>query len=191
MLARKIGASLYKRLSSWEIVTEELPAKAVVIGAPHTSYWDGIFMAVAFWNYGRNMKFLVKSQAMRGPLRAIIKWAGGVGVDRQSKHGLVTDIVEQSKNSDDFLLVIAPKGTRSRREYWKSGFYHIAYQADLPVVLGYIDSENHRFGWAHSIKLTGNMKADMDVIRAFYADKKGKRPQYDSIPRLRGEAEPA
>lgn len=187
MSLKTLISKTFQKFSKWEVEYEPLPKKAVVIGAPHTSYWDGIFMAVAFFDAKRDFKFLVKNSMINGPLSPLVKWVGGVGVNRSASNGMVNDIVAQAKDAEDFLLVIAPKGTRSRREYWKSGFYHIAYMAEIPVVLGYIDADNKRYGWAGSIKLTGDVSADMDKIRAFYANKVGKRPHLGCVPRLRVE----
>ncbi|MGB4646125.1 MAG: 1-acyl-sn-glycerol-3-phosphate acyltransferase [Arcanobacterium sp.] len=188
MSLKKIVSRTFQRFSRWKVVFgEPLPDKAVIIGAPHTSNWDGIFMLIALWDAGCDMKFLLKDSVINGPLGPIARAVGGVGVDRNSSNGLVADIVEYAKKADKFHLVIAPKGTRSRREYWKSGFYHIAREAGLPVVLGYIDRDKMIYGWAHSIELTGDVRADMDVIRKFYAGKKGMRPELSCEPRLRME----
>lgn len=184
---KKIVSRTFQKLSRWEVSTQPLPRKAVIIGAPHTSNWDGIFMLIAFWEAGYEMKFLVKDSVISSPIGPIVKAFGGVGVDRKSAHGLVEGIIAQAKDSDDFLLVIAPKGTRSPRDYWKSGFYHIAHGANIPVALGFIDRSTMRYGWAHTIDLTGDVKADMDVIREFYAGKVGQNPERGSIPRLRME----
>ena len=88
------------------------------------------------------------------------------------------------------VLVLAPDGTRTRTDHWKSGFYRIAEQADLPVCLGYCDAQNKRMGFGPVIRLTGDVKADMDVIREFYADVRGVNPVKATPPRLREEADP-
>ncbi|MBM7824479.1 1-acyl-sn-glycerol-3-phosphate acyltransferase [Arcanobacterium pluranimalium] len=181
----------FQKFSRLKLDYQPLPKKAIVIGAPHTSYWDGILMAVAFWDAKRAFKFLVKDSAMKSPFGPIIRKVGGISVDRSSAHGLVEQIAQQAVESDEFLLVIAPKGTRSPREFWKSGFYHIARQANIPVVLGYIDKTTKTYGWAHALDLTGDVHADMEAIRAFYADKEGINPQWKSTPRLRMEDTPA
>lgn len=189
MNVKKLISKTFQRFSRLTLSTEPLPPKAVVIGAPHTSNWDGVLMAIAFWDVERPFKFLVKDSLLHGPVSPIVRWVGGIGVDRKSPHGLVDSIAERAREADEFTLIIAPKGTRAKKEFWKSGFYHIAYKADIPVVLGYIDGEAKKYGWAHSIRLTGDMKADMDVIRAFYEGKKGINPERGIVPRLRGEDE--
>ncbi|MDP9800828.1 1-acyl-sn-glycerol-3-phosphate acyltransferase [Arcanobacterium wilhelmae] len=184
------ASKLFQKVSRWTFVHEPLPEKAVVIGAPHTSVWDGIFMAVAFWDLRRDFKFLVKDSLTHGPVAPLIKWVGGLGVDRKHPHGMVGSTVEKAKETEGFTLIIAPEGTRKQRKYWRSGFYHIALQANVPVVLGFIDAKTRTYGWGPSIELTGDVKADMDVIRAFYADKVGMRDGRVSAPRLRAEDEP-
>ncbi|MDO4887716.1 MAG: 1-acyl-sn-glycerol-3-phosphate acyltransferase [Actinomycetaceae bacterium] len=185
---KKAIATTYLRLSRWTFVSEPLPDKVVVIGAPHTSNWDGILMILAFWRTGRDYKFLVKDSAVKHPIVGpLVRWVGGIAVDRSARNGVVGAVVEQANASDEFTLVIAPKGTRSNQDYWKSGFYRICTEAGLPLQLGFIDSTTHTFGWGGNIMLTGDVKADMDVIRAFYEGKAGKRPQNTNVPRLRAE----
>ncbi|QJC22589.1 1-acyl-sn-glycerol-3-phosphate acyltransferase [Arcanobacterium buesumense] len=189
MSVKRFISRTFQRFSRWTLVTEPLPEKAVVIGAPHTSNWDAMYMLVAFWDTGRDLRFLVKDSIIHGPLGPLARAVGGVGVDRGAAHGLVHSIAQQSRETDDFTLCIAPKGTRSHRDTWRSGFYHIALEAGIPVVFGFIDSTTKTYGWCGSIMLTGDVAADMAKIREFYADKKGIRPQLTSVPRLRAENE--
>ena len=185
---KKLVAKTYMRFSRWTCVTDPLPEKVVLIGAPHTSNWDGFFMVMAFWSIDRNYKFLVKESLVKNPFtRPLIKLAHGIAVNRSSSNGTVGSIVEEAKNSDEFALVIAPKGTRANREYWKSGFYRICLETGLPLQLGFVDRQRKEYGWRHSIVLTGDVKADMEKIRSFYEGKLGKRPQYSNVPRLRAE----
>ena len=159
-------ASAYLSISRWKLSTQPLPDKVIVIGAPHTSNWDGVFMAISMWKSGRTFSFLVKDSVVKAPVLGI-------------------------RESDSFTLCITPKGTRSPREFWKSGFYRIAMEADVPIQLGFIDRNTRTFGWGPTYRLTGDVRADMDVIRAFYADKVGVKPSKTSVPRLRAEDEAA
>lgn len=190
MRIRRFIARTYLRLSRWTFVYEELPERAMVIGAPHTSNWDGVFMALSFWSLGRPFRFLVKDSILKKPLFGPwVRWIGGIGVDRSSSHGLVDTIVTTSQRETPFTIVLTPKGTRSARPYWKSGFYRIAAGADLPVFLGFVDRSTMTFGWGPSIRIGDNVRAEMDTIRRFYADKTGVRPEKASVPRLRCEDE--
>lgn len=192
MKIRRFIARTYLRFSRWTFTGTPLADKTMVIGAPHTSNWDGVFMALAFWSLERPFHFLVKDSVVKKPLfGAFVRWMGGIGVDRSAAHGVVGQVVDAAKGSDRFTIVLTPKGTRSPRDYWKSGFYRIAQGAELPIALGFVDRETMTFGWGPSIRLSGDVRADMDVIRGFYSDKAGVNPELASVPRLRGEDEPA
>ena len=189
---RPLIARTYMKFSRWTLSAEPLPEKVMVIGAPHTSNWDGVFMALAFWSINREFTFLVKDSVVKVPIFGrFVKWIGGRAIDRSGAHGVVGQIVEQSNAVNEFTIVLTPKGTRSPRDYWKSGFYRIATGAHLPVQLGFVDKKTMTFGWGHNITLTGDVRADMEVIREFYADKVGVNPEMASVPRLRAEDEEA
>lgn len=176
------------RASGWHCTTEELPEKVIVLGAPHTSNWDAIFMLLAFWEMDRTPSFLVKDSAVKVPvLGRIVKAVGGIAVERSAHHGLVGSIVDRIAQSDQMAICITPKGTRSRRDYWKSGFYRIALESGLPVELGFVDASTKTFGWTQRMNVTGDVAADMNVIRDFYEGKAGVREELTCTPRLRAE----
>lgn len=181
-------ASTYMKFSRWHFVHEDIPAKAVVIGAPHTSNWDGWLMLMAFWKIQRPFNFLMKNSLLRVPVVGwILRASGGIATDRSRSTGMVGSLVNEARTADTFTLIIAPKGTRGLRDYWKSGFYRIALETGLPVQLGFIDRNTRTYGWAGTIELTGDVNKDMDRIRAFYDGKTGFHPDKTSIPRLRAE----
>ncbi|MCI5826568.1 MAG: 1-acyl-sn-glycerol-3-phosphate acyltransferase [Arcanobacterium sp.] len=186
---KKLIARIFRRLYPMRMQTPPLPPKAVVIGAPHTSVMDAVLMVMAFWYAGRPLRFMVKNQAADLPvLGALVRALGGVSIERSQHHGVVEQAIEEAAAADEFLLVIAPKGTRAQRPYWKSGFYHIALGAHIPVIYGFIDASQKVYGWDSTPHmLTGDMKHDMDDIRAFYAGKLGVHPELTSEPRLKGE----
>ncbi|WP_026460405.1 1-acyl-sn-glycerol-3-phosphate acyltransferase [Schaalia suimastitidis] len=192
MRIRKAIACTFLRLSRWSFSHEPLPDQVIVIGAPHTSNWDGVFMAVAFWSLGRPFCFLVKDSLVKAPvLGPFIRWVGGIGVDRSRGNGIVEAVARMADQArargETFTIAITPKGTRSPRPYWKSGFYRIAREADIPIQLGFVDRNSMSFGWGPTVHLTGDTKADMDVIRRFYAPMAGVRADKTSVPRLRME----
>ena len=161
-------ASAYLSVSRWKLSTQPLPDKVIVIGAPHTSNWDGVFMAISMWKSGRTFSFLVKDSIVKAPVLGwFVKKIGAVAVERSASHGLVEQVAQR----------------------WKSGFYRIAMEAGVPIQLGFIDRNTRTFGWGPTYQLTGDVRADMEVIRAFYADKVGIRPKKTSVPRLRAEDE--
>lgn len=185
-------ARVFLAVSPWRVVTQAMPERVVLIGAPHTSYLDGVLMAVSLWSAERDFRFLVKDSAAHAPLIGrLIRRIGGIPVERSASHGLVEQMVGRFSDGAPFTLCLTPKGTRGRREYWKSGFYRIATEADVPIQLGFIDRRDRTFGWGPTYRLTGDVRADMDVIRAFYDGKEGVRPALTCVPRLRAEDEAA
>lgn len=120
----------------------------------------------------------------RGP---IMRRLGGIAVDRDAPSAVVSEVLKRIESGDVFGLVVTPDGTRKGHTYWKSGFYRIAREAQLPVTLGYVDSTTKTTGLGPTIDLTGDIPSDMDRIRAFYADKLGKIPEHRVEPRLREE----
>ncbi|MFP7696982.1 1-acyl-sn-glycerol-3-phosphate acyltransferase [Trueperella sp. LYQ143] len=179
----------YQKFSRWNFEPiSPLPEKGIIIGAYHTSYWDGWFMLMAMWDLDMPFKFLVKDSLARGPIGPIIRAVGGIGVNRSAASGMVSDIADQLRATDGpFQLVLAPEGTRKQREYWKSGFYYIALNSGLPVTLAYIDSQRKSYGWTKTITLSGDVAADMDVIREYYRQTSGFHPERNTLPRLRSE----
>ena len=186
---RKALAQTVMHLSRWTFAPEfPLPDRCLVIGAPHTSNWDGFYMVMAMWAVERPVSFLVKKNLTDVPvIGSFVKAIGGIPVDREHPGHLVDRIISLAESKDHFVLVITPKGTRSVRPYWKSGFYRIAMDADLPIVPGFIDGAKHRYGWGEPMRLTGNRRNDMDKIRDFYSGLVGIRPENTCVPRLRNE----
>ncbi len=186
---RKVLAQTVMHLSRWTFAPEfPLPDRCLVIGAPHTSNWDGFYMVMAMWAVERPVSFLVKKNLTDVPvIGSFVKAIGGIPVDREHPGHLVDRIISLAESQDHFVLVITPKGTRSVRPYWKSGFYRIAMEADLPIVPGFIDGARRRYGWGEPMRLTGNRRNDMDKIRDFYSGLVGIRPENTCVPRLRDE----
>lgn len=190
MLVRPLLARAFWAVSGYRLRSEPPPASgsAVFIGAPHTSNWDFVFMLAICWNLGLSPKWLGKHTLFKSPFGWVMRAIGGLPVDRGNPAGLVDEIVTRARTGRPLMLVIAPEGTRRGGGHWKSGFYRIARDADLPVVLGYVDSATHTAGLGPSITISGDVTADMDRIRDFYADKHGIRPQNFAPPRLREES---
>lgn len=187
MSITRAAANAFWRISKWNPATTPAPDQGIILGAPHTSNWDFILMLATGWKMGLNFKWLGKSQMFPKPLAGLMRALGGIAVDRSNPHGLVEDLVRRADAGEKYLLVITPEGTRAEQEYWKSGFYRIARQASLPVVLGYVDRDNRMAGLGPTIHLTGDVTSDMDVIREFYAGKKGVRDKNLHPPRIREE----
>jgi 1-acyl-sn-glycerol-3-phosphate acyltransferase len=158
-----------------------------MIAAPHTSNWDfPLTLALARMS-GVKITWLGKAQLFRGPMGPIMRRLGGIAVDRSSAGGMVEAMAAQFASRDRLCLVVPAEGTRSRSEYWKSGFYRIARRADVPVLCGFVDKSTRTGGFGPAVALTDDLGADMDVIRAFYAGKTGLRAHRTAVPRLRDE----
>jgi len=169
MNVQKIARRLL-RATGWDF-EGPVPAvpKCVAIAVPHTSNWDGVLMLAAAAAVGLDMSFMIKDDWLRGPMGPIMRKLGAVGIDRSKANNVVDGMIAELRHRDRLWLVIPPEGTRSRTEHWKSGFYHIARGANVPVVPGYLDFARKRAGLGDPITLTGDVRADMDKIRAFYA----------------------
>lgn len=187
---RRSAAGWLLRVTGWKVVGE-VPREGVLIGAPHTSYWDFVLMLLVMWRAGVPPRALVKKEVFRGPLGWLVRRLGGIPVDRQNPVGVVRELTRQARSGEPFLLIIAPEGTRSASPYWKSGFYRLARAARLPVTLGFVDGPSRTVGVGPTIRPTGDVVADMDVIREFYADKRGLHPAQSSEPKLREEEDHA
>lgn len=160
----------------------------VVVAAPHTSWLDFPIMLGIAWSNGMRLGFLAKKELFRPPAGAVMRRLGGIAVDRERPGTLVADLVSRARTGEPFALVIAPEGTRARARTWKSGFYRIAREAGVPLVLAFVDGPTRTCGFGPTLLPTGDVVADMDVLRAFYADKRGVRPDRATPPRLGEEA---
>ena len=183
---RKAFARLVLRLARWRTVGD-VPSSGILVGAPHTSYWDWVAMLLLMWSGGVPPRVLIKAEIMRTPLGPLLRANGGISLDRQNPGTVVRDLLAEARRGEPFLLIIAAEGTRKKREYWKSGFYRIAKQTGLPISLGFIDGPTRTMGFGPSFMPTDDVVADMDLVRAFYADKHGVHPQLRTEPRLREE----
>ncbi len=182
-------AEWFMRILGWRIVGDEpLPAKFVAIGAPHTSNWDFMLFLAAVSHFRINAKVIGKHTLAQGPFRGFFRRMGVIPADRGSSSGLVEQMRDEFDATDTMALVVAPEGTRSRADHWKSGFYHIALAAEVPVICGFVDFEHKRVGFGDRVDLTGDVAADMDRIRAFYATfGHGRHPELQGPIVLREE----
>ena len=189
MPIRRAIARVYWRFSSWTHVHERpaVHGSRIVIGAPHTSNWDFVLMLAIAWSHGISPRFLGKHQLFRGPAGWIMRRLGGIPVDRRDPSRIVDEVIALVESGEEIQLVVTPEGTRGSGTHWRSGFHRIAVATGLPVTLGYPDVTTMTAGLGPTIHLTGDVKQDMDRIRAFYADKAGVRPELRTEPRLASE----
>ena len=176
-------AILYLKMIGWrrEGSLPDIP-KYVIIVAPHTSNWDfPIGLALAFDLKLRGY-WLGKDGLFRWPFHGFFRWLGGIPIDRSRSSDVVAQMVQVFKERNKLTMVLAPEGTRKKVAYWKSGFYHIARGADVPIVLAFIDYLRKAGGIGPVFKPSGDIETDMEYIRAFYATVTGKHPEKQCIP---------
>jgi 1-acyl-sn-glycerol-3-phosphate acyltransferase len=171
-------------------VDEHLPdaKKYVMIGAPHTSNWDFIYMLLFRAALGLNPKWAGKDTMFHWSIGWLWKGIGGIPVNRRLRNNFVDQMAQAFRQHDEMILVIAPEGTRNKVGYWKSGFYHIAHCAGVPIALGYLDFGHKIGGIGPLIMPTGDIRTDFVAIQQFYAGKVGKFPHEQSEVKLQDPA---
>ena len=165
----------------WKI-DPSLPAeikKCVLVMGPHTSNWDYFIGIMSFWGYyDIDMKQLIKSYLFFFPLGWILKRIGGIPVYRNTKNNMTTTISHMYKNSEELTITFTPEGTRSYNPKWKKGFYYIALESKVPIVLGYLDYKNKTGGMLSTIVIpSGEVEKDIDFIKSQYINIDGRFPE--------------
>ncbi len=175
----RLLANACLRLSGWKVAGElpENTPKYVLIGAPHTSNWDFVLMLLAVLHKRMEIHWMGKDALFRGPMGPVMRWLGGIAIDRSQPNGLVGQMVEVYRQSDSMIVTIPPEGTRKKVERWKTGFYWIAHEASVPIVLGYADFGTKTVGFGPVFHTTGDIEHDMPLIQDFYQDKQGRYPE--------------
>lgn len=176
---------LLLKISGWKKVGR-LPdeEKYVIIVAPHTSNWDLFFGILLAFAFRLNARFIAKNQLFRPPFAGLMKWLGGLPVDRASAHHTIDQMVRMFDENKTFVLALAPEGTRHKTEGWRSGFYHIAKGARVPVLLAFIDYRSKSGGAGPLFRPTGDIQNDMKSIADFYATVRGRRPDQTGPVRI-------
>lgn len=151
--------------------------KFVIIAAPHTSAWDFILGRLYYNTIRKSVKFMINEKFFFFPLGIWFKSLGAIPVKAGRRVGLVKKMVDEFHKRDEFLLTITPEGTRKRVRKWMHGFYFIAKDAQVPVVLGFIDYKKKTLGTKTTIHLTGDEKADFETIRQVYLDVTAAHPE--------------
>jgi 1-acyl-sn-glycerol-3-phosphate acyltransferase len=130
---------------------------------------------------------MMKHSFFVGPLGWWLARVGGIPIRRHLRENVVEQAAQRLREASALALAIPPEATRARTQTWRSGFYHIALAAKVPIVLGYLDYPSRRGGLGPVLWPTGDVKRDMEVVRAFYADKTGRHADCFAPPRLREE----
>jgi len=162
----------------WRIRGRELERqRCVLIAAPHTSNWDFPLMVMAALKLRLRVCWMGKHTLFPFPFAGLMKWLGGIPIDRRRPQNVVRETVRQFERRDELIVIVPPEGTRSKVENWKTGFYHIARMARVPILLGYLDATSREAGFGDFHEPSGDVEGDLAAIRKFYADKRGLRAE--------------
>jgi len=156
--------------------------KFVLAAAPHTSNWDLPYALFITFVLRGKIYWMGKDAIFRGPFKKFFKWLGGIPIDRSKSDNVVTQSIQQFHQNEKLILTIAPAGTRKKVKKWKTGFYHIANGASVPIVLGFLDYQRKVGGIGPVIYPTGDFEADIKTVRTFYDGIRGKYPDKSVTP---------
>jgi len=174
------------RLSGWssELVPPPGP-KGIILVYPHTSNWDFIIGVLFRVGYGLQAHWLGKDSMFRWPVAGLYRRIGGIPINRRERTGFIVTMVEEFRKRDWMWVAVAPEGTRSHSDHLKSGFYHLALAANVPVGLGCIDYGRRRVSIDTYVRFSGELEKDLSLLRNYYADKHGRFPASASDIRFR------
>ncbi|GAO54078.1 lysophospholipid acyltransferase family protein [Novosphingobium sp. MD-1] len=175
-IVRRVLLWFYRR-QGWKAVgTPPASRRCVIIAAPHTSNWDFVYFLGLVDALGIRAHFMGKRSLFRWPLGGFMRDMGGVAIDRSSRNNMVQAMVDEFAARDEFMLTIAPEGTRGAVRQWRTGFYHIALGAGVPLVCGLMDYGTKTGGLGPEIWPTGDYRADMEKVAAFYRSVTPRHP---------------
>lgn len=166
------------KVAGWKEVGEFPEGKKfVIIAAPHTSMWDFVWGRLYYNTINKSVRFMIKEKYFFFPLGIWIKSLGAIPVTINRKLGMVKQMVHEFETRDEFLLTITPEATRKRVNRWKKGFYHIALEAKVPIVLGFVDYKKKEFGVKGIFNPSGDEAGDLEKIRKVYYHVEAKHPE--------------
>ena len=176
-LVQRILLALY-RWKGWTLEGRRPDCdKFIILGAPHTSNWDFVYFLGLVDALGIRAHFMGKRSLFRWPLGGFMRDMGGVAIDRSSRNNMVQAMIDEFAARDEFMLTIAPEGTRGAVRQWRTGFYHIALGAGVPLVCGLMDYGTKTGGLGPEIWPTGDYRADMEKVAAFYRSVTPRHPE--------------
>lgn len=170
------------RLIGWKITGQtELPDKCVICVAPHTSNWDLPLGLIVYKAMGRKASFLIKKEWFFFPMNILFRALGGIPVDRSRKSSLTEQMAEIYAQKDNFQLAITPEATRKANAEWKKGFYFIAMEAEVPIVVAALDYGKKEADFKAIIMPAGNVEDNISEIKAYYKGVTARHPEYFSM----------
>lgn len=167
----------------WDLNVDQ----CVMIAAPHTSNWDALYARLALKALGVNVRLTIKDSYMKFPFGPFVRAMGGIGIDRsvkqagQERPSMVQLMSDLFKTHPKLVMLVTPEGTRAKQEQWKTGFYHVATNAGVPIALAYMDYAKKKTGVGKIVYPTGDYEKDMVEIMSFYADINAKFPEKFSV----------
>ncbi len=170
------------KLAGWKVPPFPDVEKAIVVGGPHTSNWDGVVGLTAAVALGLNARFLIKHSLFKGPLGWLLRRLGGIPVDRGRAGGVVGQAVRELQVSDRLILVVTPEGTRSNARQWKTGFHRIAREAGVPIVVTVADYRTRELRFPLVLQATENLTADLEQLYQCFASVTPRHPDKLSDP---------
>ena len=174
------------KLFGWKSILAPAPSKKfVALGYPHTSNWDFIPAIAWAWSTGLKMNFVGKAALFNGLMGPIMRRLGGIPLERDKSKNFVDQIVEIINARDEIALIVAAEGTRSKAEYWRSGFYYMALEAKVPIGLAYMDWKRREIGIKQYLIPTGDLEKDFEIIKAYYDGVTGRNPSKQSPIQLK------
>jgi 1-acyl-sn-glycerol-3-phosphate acyltransferase len=168
----------FYRIQGWKATGTPPPGgRYVIIAAPHTSNWDFVYFLGLVNELGIDANFMAKDSLFRWPMGGFMRDMGGISIDRSARKNVVEAMIGEFARHDHFALTIAPEGTRSAVQQWRTGFYHIALGAGVPLVIGMMDYGKRTGGLGPSIMPTGDYKKDMQQVAEIYQSVTPKHPE--------------
>lgn len=176
-------ASMLLRAFGWRVASPppDVP-KAVIIGGPHTSNWDGVFTLAAMVVLHLDARVMIKDSAFRGPLGWLLRWLGAMPIDRNSAKDVVQQTVDQFVGNEKMVIIVAPEGTRDGASQWKSGFWRIAKAAGVPIIVATADYRKKEIAFPALVMPSDDMAADMATVLECYRGVEPRHPARLSVP---------
>ena len=182
-LVFNVVTTVWVKFKGWEFQGEpDRRRKMILIGAPHTSNWDFIYMVIASFQKNLKLFWMVKDSVFKSPLGPLANWTGGIPIERSASHNMVDQMIKLFNESEDLVLVNAPEGTRSKKDRWKTGFYYIALGAKVPIQMCSVDYPKKTVIFGPTIEPSGDIKADFKIIADYYSQFEGKHHENYTWP---------
>jgi 1-acyl-sn-glycerol-3-phosphate acyltransferase len=172
----KLIAKLLAKTGRWKVDPFPDVKKAVVLMAPHTSAWDFYYGRLFFMFHGKKPSILIKKESFKWPVGPVLKKLGGVPVDRGARTAVPTQVLRNFRDKEEFYLIITPESTRAKTKNWKKGFIRIAKPVDVPVILGYLDCKDRKWGIFGLFDMSGSDDEIMERLKKKYTGLTGVHP---------------